>query len=105
MIDKAIYKIESAAASCDDPMTKMLGQQIIDNITSDKVGSKILAENKSLAGCKKAFDEYASKNKKGNQSVIGPQKAEELIFEYFEIKKDDFNSKVFGVINILDFVR
>ena len=105
MIDNAKEKIEAAAAGSDNPMLKMLSKQIIENITTDEVAEKILAENKTLEGCKKTFDDYASKNRKGNQSVIDPQKAEELIFEYFDIKKEDITAKTFGVINILDFVK
>lgn len=105
MINEAIEKIERASESCDDTMTKMLSRQIIDNITSNIIAERILVENKTLTGCKKTFDDYASKNKKGNQSIIDPQKAEELIFEYFEIKTEEMKPNAIGVINILDFVK
>ncbi|MDD4496116.1 MAG: hypothetical protein PHV32_17540 [Eubacteriales bacterium] len=105
MINKAKEKIEAAASGSDNLMMKMLSRQIIENITTDEIAERILAENKNLEGCKKAFDEYASKNRKVNQSVITPEKAEELIYEYFGIKKEMANTKTSSIINILDFVK
>jgi len=104
MINMAIGKIQAEIDNSKNQMEKMLGQQIIDNITSNDRAGRILAEDKTLAGCKKAFDDFASKHKQGNQSVIGPEQAEELIFKYFGFG-DERNEKNFeGIVNILDFM-
>lgn len=86
-IDAAKNKMRQEADEMKSQMAKMLCQQIIDNITNQEIAEKILAENKSLKGCKKEFDAFASKNKSGNESVITPEASEELIFKYFEIAR------------------
>ena len=105
MINDAIEKIEFEAANSGDAMMKMLCQQIIENVKSEQIAEKILAKDKTLAGCKKAFDNYASKNRKGSQSIIDPQKAEELIYEYFAIDKETDKKNRIGIVNILDFIK
>jgi len=50
MIDKAIEKMRTSAEAVDSPIAKMLSQQIIDNIKTDSIAEKVLAEGKTLAG-------------------------------------------------------
>lgn len=107
MIQEAINKLRSEIDQTTNPMEKMLGQQIIDNITSTEKAQKILLDGKTLSGCKKTFDDYASKHKDENRSVIGPKDAEDLIFKYYGFEENAETipaKKELEVINILDFV-
>lgn len=103
MIERAITKMRSEIEEAKDPMTKMLGQQIIDNITTDTRARAILQDGKTLLGCKKDFDNYASSQKQGNQSIIGPKQAEELIFKYYGFDNEAADKKK-PVVNIMDFM-
>ena len=55
MIDRAINKIQTAIDGSSDPMEQVLGQQIIDNITTNTRAGMILEEGKTLAGCKRKW--------------------------------------------------
>lgn len=105
MIDRAIEKIQAAIDESKDPMQQVLGQQIIDNITTNARARMILEEGKTLPGCKKEMDKFAAANKKGNQSVVSPKQAEEVIFKYFGFDNAATSEKKpAGIVNILDFM-
>ena len=52
------------------------------------------------------MDSFASAHKKGNQSVVSPKQAEEIIFKYFGFNDAAAVSekKPQGIVNILDFM-
>ena len=106
--DEAINKLQKEAQKLDTKFTDIMARQISEMIKTDDDAEKILNSEKSIAECKKSFDAYASKQKKGGQSVIGPDEAEKLIKEYFELDSQDIavnNHKTGGeVIDIMDFI-
>ncbi|MCI7300993.1 MAG: hypothetical protein SOR93_14140, partial [Clostridiales Family XIII bacterium] len=87
MIDKAIEKIRREIEEETEEATKMLGQQTIDIIEATGDYGQVLQADKSLEGCQKAMDDYASKHRGKGRTVIGPQQAEEIIKNYYGIQK------------------
>ena len=100
MKNQAIEKIKNQAG--EDPVLQMMAQQISSYITTKTRAELVLADDKSLAGCKKAFDSHARKNKKDGMSIIGPKEAEDLIFEYFGFGSEDAEQ---GSENTIDLGR
>lgn len=82
-INQAKEKIQVEAETLNTPFTDMMARQISEMITSSAHAEAILQDDKTLKGCKAAFDKFASNHKTGNQSVITPEDAEKLICDYF----------------------
>lgn len=107
MINKAIEKMQNEAEKIGTPIVKMMAQQVTDHITTEARAEAVLQDEKTLDGLKKSFDKFAQSVKKGNQSVIGPEDAEKLIFEYFDFKNEEspkLQKEKTEIIDILDFL-
>lgn len=71
----------------------------ISKIITDKISNTIARENvaialqdgKTLSGAYKKLEEYAKKHKIGSCGVVPPDKAEQIICEYFEIPLKPIN--------------
>ena len=112
-IENAIQKIRKEAEEIGSPIAKRLGIQVIENIKSATDAERVLAEDKSLADCKKSLDAFAAKNRQGNESVVTHDDAQRLIFEYFGFEKGVINDSTFSgitiagkssVVNVLDLI-
>lgn len=98
MINKAIAKLTAEAG--EDRFLQMMARQAIELMEERGTAGVVMEEGKSLADLKKMFDKFAKEHKKGNQSVIMPDEAAEMICDYFEIHE----KKVPGRINVLDLI-
>lgn len=90
MFEKEKEKLLQEAG--DDRFKKMMAEQIIEIMTSAGTGGEILREDRKLEDLKKIFDQFAKENKEGNQSVITPSEAAEMIKDFYVIKKKDFGN-------------
>ena len=84
----------------EDRFLRMMANQTIDLMEGKGSAGLVMEEEKTLAGLKKIFDKFAQEHKKGNQSVIMPDEAAEMICDYFEIHE----KKASGRINVLDLI-
>ena len=87
-------KIEDAIKKINDEVQKnhsntylvMVGEHIIDNITTEDNAERVLAKDKTLQGCLSQIRTFASKQKKDNVAVIDDVTVYKWAREYFGLK-------------------
>ena len=88
-------KIEEAIKKINDEVQKnhkntylvMVGEHIIDCITTETAAEKVLAEKKTLSGCLKSITGKASDHKTGNVAVIDDKTVYGWAREYFGLQE------------------
>lgn len=81
--EKARKKVEAEITNTDD-YTGKIGMILLSWIEyADNAAGLILTEGKTVRGAFEAMKDYASKHKEGGFACIAPQKALEIILEYF----------------------
>ena len=84
-----------------DRFLQMMANQTIELMDERRSAGTIGQEGKSLKDLKKIFDKFAGEHKKGNQAVILPDEAEEMICDYFELGRKKAPT---GRVNVLDML-
>lgn len=84
-----------------DRFLQMMAAQTIDVMKERSSAGLVMEEGKTLADLKKIFDKFAGENRKGNQSVIMPDEAAEMICDYYEINTQKKSS---GHLDIMDLL-
>lgn len=96
MFDREKEKLNGEAG--EDRFLKMMANQTIDLM--QERGSAGLVMEKPLSDLKKIFDIFAGEHKSGNQAVIMPDEAAEMICDYYEIHE----GKNIGHLNVMDLL-
>ena len=90
-------KMEEAIKKINDDVQKnhsntylvLIGEHIIDCITSEEASEKVLAKGKTLQGCLSHIQGQASKQKNGNVAVIDNVTVYGWAREYFGLEAAD----------------
>lgn len=85
----------------EDRFLRMMASQTIELMEEKGSAGLVMEEGKTLAELKKIFDKFAGENRKGNQSVIMPDEAAEMICDYYEINTQKKSS---GHLDIMDLL-
>lgn len=94
MLSKAIEMIEKQQGKADSRShVFFIGEQLKDICRADPSAAELVAqdlenETMGLLVLKRKFDEFAQANRKGNQAIITPAEADELIRKFYGIAKD-----------------
>lgn len=87
MITKAIEKINTEIQKTpDDRYTAIIGEHLIDQITTEEVATLILQEGKTLGSALQEVRKKAEKQRKGNVAVIEQTEVFSWVMEYFGFK-------------------
>ena len=100
MFDIERRKLEEEAGG--DRFLCMMARQTIELMEEQGSAGLVLEDGKTLAGLKKIFDKFAGENRKGNQAVIMPDEAAEMICDYYEIRNQE--RKASGHLDIMDLL-
>lgn len=87
-------KIEDAIKKINDEVQKnhsntylvMVGEHIIDSITTEENAERVLAKDKNLQGCLSQIRTHAAKQKKDNVAVIDHMTVYKWARDYFGLK-------------------
>ena len=85
----------------EDRFLRMMASQTIELMEERGSAGLVMEEKKTLADLKKIFDKFAGEHKQGNQSVIMPDEAAEMICDYYEITEAKKQS---GHLDIMDLL-
>lgn len=101
MFDIERRKLEEEAG--EDRFLRMMAAQTIDLMEERGSAGLVMEEGKTLTDLRKIFDKFAGENRKGNQSVIMPDEAAEMICDYYEISETS-KKKTSGHLDIMDLL-
>lgn len=83
-IEEAIKKINGEVQkSLSDTYLVMVGEHIIDQITTEEAAEKVLVKEKKLSGCLQHIQNEARKKKSGSVAVIDDMTVYSWAREYF----------------------
>ena len=101
MFDIERRKLEEEAG--EDRFLRMMAAQTIELMEERGSAGLVMEEGKTLTDLRKIFDKFARENRKGNQSVIMPDEAAEMICDYYEISETS-KKKISGHLDIMDLL-
>ena len=84
---KALEKLrDELAAKTKHQGVQMIGERLCELVTENEaIADKLLAEGKTIEGAFDAVRGYASSHRTGNYAFVPPDKATEIIGQYFGI--------------------